>query len=246
MHDAFSSMEVLLGTEGIKKIAKAKIAVFGVGSVGSYAAETLARCGVGSLTLVDSGRVEEACIGCQLNALRSNIGKSNVSMLKERIRDIDPDILVHTYESCYNPDTASMFDLTAFDYVLDAIGDVPNKLLLIEKAKAAGTPILSCMGIAGRLDPLKFEITDISRTRVCPVAKAIRTQLRKKGLRKVKVLYSRERPHTTVNSQEQDDMLWLPDPGTIAYMPGMAGMLIVREVIRDLLTDGKERMRKNI
>ena len=240
MQDAFSSMEVLLGRECVNKLAKAKIAVFGVGSVGSYVAETLARCGIGSLTLVDSGTVKEAYIGHQLNALHSNIGKSKVQMLKERIQDIDQDILIHTYESFFNADTVPMFDLSSYDYVVAAIGDVQNKLLLIEKTKEVRTPILSCMGVSGRMDPLKFEIADISRTRVCPVAKVIRTELRKKGLRRVKVLYSKELPISRPDMEENDKKAVLSDPGIIAYMPGAAGMLIVREVVKDLLAEGKE------
>ena len=236
MQDAFSNMEALLGVDRVNRLARARIAVFGVGGVGSYVAETLARCGVGSLTLVDNGSIRENGIGSQPDALRSTIGKSKVQVLKDRIFDIDQNILVHTYESAFNTDTASMFDLTSFDYIIDATGDVPNKLLLIERAKASRTPILSCMGVAGRLDPLKFEITDISKTRVCPVAKVVRTELRKKGLRKVKVLFSKERPRMQETSAKTREETAVPLDGTIAYMPGIAGMLIAREVVKDLLT----------
>ena len=184
MQDAFSRMEILLGDEGSRRLAKAKFLIFGLGGVGSYVAEALARCGVGSLTLVDHDRISESNINRQLYALRSTVGKSKVQVAKERIHDIDPDILVHTYESFYNEETSGMFDFGGFDYVVDAIDTVTSKLLIIEKAKAANVPVISCMGTGNKLDASKFEITDISKTSVCPLAKAVRTELRKRGIRK--------------------------------------------------------------
>lgn len=237
MQDAYSRMEVLLGKAGVDKLSKAQIAVFGLGGVGSYVVEALARCGVGSLTLVDHDTVSKTNINRQLFALRSTIGKSKVQIAKERIRDIDENILVHTYETFYNSDTAGMFDFHSFDYVVDAIDTVTSKLLLIETAKKCGTPILSCMGTGNKLNPSKFEIVDISKTSVCPLAKVMRTELRKRGIKKVKVLYSKEKPIKGQANGETKGNTERPVPGSIAFVPSVAGLLIAGEVVRDLLAD---------
>ena len=236
MQDAFSRMEIILGSEGVDKLSKAKIAVFGLGGVGSYVVEALARCGVASLTLVDNDSFSLTNINRQLYALRSTIGKSKVMVAKERIRDIDENILVNTYETFYNEDTADMFDFRAFDYVVDAIDTVTSKLLLIERAKACHVPVISCMGTGNKLDPSKFEITDISKTSVCPLAKVMRAELRKRGIRKVKVLYSREKPMKPLaDNGERKGTTDRPVPGSISFVPSVAGLMIAGEVIRDLL-----------
>ena len=236
MQDAFSRMEIILGSEGVDKLSKAKIAVFGLGGVGSYVVEALARCGVASLTLVDNDSFSLTNINRQLYALRSTIGKSKVMVAKERIRDIDENILVNTYETFYNEDTADMFDFGAFDYVVDAIDTVTSKLLLIERAKACHVPVISCMGTGNKLDPSKFEITDISKTSVCPLAKVMRAELRKRGIRKVKVLYSREKPMKPLaDNGERKGTTDRPVPGSISFVPSVAGLMIAGEVIRDLL-----------
>lgn len=234
MPDAFSRMEMLLGDAGADKLGKARIAVFGLGGAGSFAAEALARCGVASLTLVDNGIVSVADINRQLYALRSIVGKSNVQIAKMRIRDIDEGILVHTYETFYNNETAGMFDLKNYDYIIDAMNTVESKLLLIENAKISKTPIISCMSTDDRMDPSKLEIVDISRSVLCPIAKQIRTKLRKKGIRKVKVLSSREKI--------SDIQLH----GSISFMPGAAGMMLAGVVVKDLLgkSDRKHRYKK--
>lgn len=235
MQDTFSFLEEFLGREGADRLGRARIAVFGVGSVGSYVAETLARCGVGSLTLVDHGKIRASSITRQLEALQSTIGMSKVQALKDRIVDIDQDILVHTYESFFDANTRMLFDLKAFDYIVDTIGDISGKLLLIETSKEQKIPLLSCMGICGRTDPQKLAVADISRTRVCPVSKIIRTELRKKGIHDVKVLFSREQPISRDSAADGEESLFEERIPTIAYMPGIAGMLIAHEVIRDLL-----------
>ncbi|MGN8631308.1 tRNA threonylcarbamoyladenosine dehydratase [Blautia sp. HCP3S3_G3] len=235
MQNAFSRMEILVGKEGADKLASARIAVFGLGGVGSYVVEALARCGVGSLTLVDHDTVSLTNINRQLFALRSTIGKSKVQVAKERIRDIDENILVHTYETFYNEDTAGMFDFHSYDYIVDAIDTVTAKLLLIQKAKECQTPILSSMGTGNKLDPSRFEITDISKTSVCPLAKVMRTELRKRGIRKVKVLYSKERPIKVNETEEKKGNTERPVPGSISFVPSVAGLLIAGEVVRDLL-----------
>lgn len=234
MPDAFSRMEMLLGDAGADKLGKARIAVFGLGGAGSFAAEALARCGVASLTLVDNGIVSVADINRQLYALRSTVGNSNVQIAKMRIRDIDEGILVHTYETFYNNETAGMFDLKNYDYIIDAMNTVESKLLLIENAKISKTPIISCMSTDDRMDPSKLEIMDISRSVLCPIAKQIRTKLRKKGIQKVKVLSSREK----ISDIQMH--------GSISFMPGAAGMMLAGVVVKDLLgkSDRKHRYKK--
>lgn len=234
MPDAFSRMEMLLGDAGADKLGRARIAVFGLGGAGSFAAEALARCGVASLTLVDNGIVSVTDINRQLYALRSTVGKSNVQIAKMRIRDIDEGILVHTYETFYNNETAGMFDLKNYDYIIDAMNTVESKLLLIENAKISKTPIISCMGTDERMDPSRLEVMDISRSVLCPIAKQIRTELRKKGIRKVKVLSSREK------------MSDMQVHGSISFVPGAAGMMLAGAVVKDLLgkSDRKHRYKK--
>lgn len=234
MPDAFSRMEMLLGDAGADKLGRARIAVFGLGGAGSFAAEALARCGVASLTLVDNGIVSVTDINRQLYALRSTVGKSNVQIAKMRIRDIDEGILVHTYETFYNNETAGMFDLKNYDYIIDAMNTVESKLLLIENAKISKTPIISCMSTDDRMDPSKLEIMDISRSVLCPIAKQIRTKLRKKGIRKVKVLSSREK----ISDIQMH--------GSISFVPGAAGMMLAGVVVKDLLekSDRKHRYKK--
>lgn len=235
MQNAFSRMEILLGEEGVNKLAAAKIAVFGLGGVGSYVVEALARCGVGSLTLVDHDTVSATNINRQLFALCSTVGRSKVMVAKDRIRDIDENILVHTYETFYNEDTAGMFDFHTFDYIVDAIDTVTSKLLLIEHAKACNVPILSCMGTGNKLNPFRFEITDISKTSVCPLAKVMRMELRKRGIRKVKVLYSKEKPIKVSDTEEKKGRTDRPVPGSVSFVPSVAGLMIAGEVVRDIL-----------
>ena len=234
MPDAFSRMEMLLGDAEADKLGRARIAVFGLGGAGSFAAEALARCGVASLTLVDNGIVSVTDINRQLYALRSTVGKNNVQIAKMRIRDIDEGILVNTYETFYNNETAGMFDLKNYDYIIDAMNTVESKLLLIENAKISKTPIISCMSTDDRMDPSKLEIMDISRSVLCPIAKQIRTKLRKKGIRKVKVLSSREK----ISDIQMH--------GSISFVPGAAGMMLAGVVVKDLLgkSDRKHRYKK--
>lgn len=231
MEDEFSRMELLIGREAVDLLSKKKIAVFGLGGVGSYAVEALARCGVGSLTLVDHDTVDITNINRQLYALHSTLGELKTKVAKERVRDIDENILVHTYDTFYNKDTAHMFDFSAYDYVVDAIDTVASKLLLIEQSKLSKTPIISSMGTGNKLDPTKFEVSDISKTSVCPLAKAVRRELRKRGIRKVKVLYSKEKP---IRSQTQEGE-GRPAPGSVSFVPSVAGLMIAAEVVRDLI-----------
>lgn len=241
MLNEFSRMEILLGERRSDRLASARVAVFGLGGVGSYATEALARCGIGNLTLVDNDTISITNINRQLYALHSTIGKAKAQVAKERIRDINEEIVVNTYETFFNEETASMFDFASYDYVIDAIDTVSSKLLLIEKAKKSGTPIISSMGTGNKLDPGRFEITDISKTSVCPLAKVMRVELRKRGIRKVKVLFSKEKPVKAVESEEWKGTARRPVPGSISFVPSVAGLMIAGEVVRDLLTEEKGR-----
>ena len=223
MSQEFFRTELLIGRPGLESLANAKVLVLGVGGVGSYVVEALARCGIGSLTLVDSDVVSVTNINRQLVALQSTIGKFKTEVAKERIRDIEPDILVHTYQTFYNADTQSLFDFSAYDYIIDAIDTVTSKILIIEQAKAANTPVISCMGAGNKLDPARFEIADIAKTSVCPLAKVMRLELRKRKIKKVKVVYSKEQP---IKSAEV---------GSISFVPATAGLLIASEVVKELL-----------
>lgn len=242
----FSRTELLIGEKGLDILSGSKVAVFGIGGVGSYVVEALARCGVGSLTLIDNDVVSVTNINRQLVALRSTIGKLKTQVAKERILDINPDIIVHTYETFYSDKTADLFDFGAFDYIVDAIDTVTGKLLLIERAKESKTPIISCMGTGNKLDPSKFEIADIAKTSVCPLAKVMRAELKKRRIRKVKVLFSTELPHKDrrklrqgKNKSEEEEetkgTTGRPVPGSIAFVPSAAGLMIAGEVVRDLL-----------
>ena len=238
MLHAFSRSEELLGREGIQKLADSRIAVFGIGGVGSYVVEALARAGVGSLTLVNHDEVSLTNLNRQLVALRSTMGRKKVLVAKERILDINRDAVVHTYDTFFNGETAELFDFTAFDYVIDAVDTVSAKLLLIEKAKEAKVPVISCMGTGNKLNPSCFQIADISKTSVCPLAKVMRTELKKRRIKKVKVLFSTE---TVDKKKRKEEPLEVrsgskrPVPASVSFVPGVAGLMIAGEVIRDLV-----------
>lgn len=240
MYDAFSRMENLLGDRSVERLCGVKIAIFGIGGIGSYVVEALARCGVGSLTLVDHADISQTDINRQLYALQSTVGRKKVQVAKEHIRDIDENILVHTYETCYSRDTAGMFDLKAYDYIVDAMDSVKSKIVLIEQAKASGIPVISCLATEDKLNPARLEIADISRVSNDPVAKTMRMELRKKNIRKIKVLYSRERnlkEKKMGKIKREGAELPARRNGSISFVQGAAGMLVSGEVIRDLLCE---------
>lgn len=240
MYDAFSRMENLLGDRSVERLCGVKIAIFGIGGIGSYVVEALARCGVGSLTLVDHADISQTDINRQLYALQSTVGRKKVQVAKEHIRDIDENILVHTYETCYSRDTAGMFDLKAYDYIVDAMDSVKSKIVLIEQAKASGIPVISCLATENKLNPARLEIADISRVSNDPVAKTMRMELRKKNIRKIKVLYSRERnlkEKKMGKIKREGAELPARRNGSISFVQGAAGMLVSGEVIRDLLCE---------
>lgn len=236
MDKAFARTELLLGQQAMDTLRRSSVAVFGIGGVGGYAVEALARSGVGKLTLVDHDTVSESNLNRQILALRSTIGQYKVDVAAARIKDIQPDADVQTYRCFYTPDTAGMFDFSQFDYVIDAIDTVTGKLELIVRAKASNVPIISAMGAGNKLHPAALEVADISKTSVCPLARVMRNELRRRGIRHLKVVYSREMPMTpqSNSSDEQPDPGRRQIPGSTAFTPSVMGLMIAGEVIMDL------------
>ena len=240
MADQNSRTRLLLGSEGVQRLCNSRVALFGLGGVGGYAAEALARSGIGHIDLIDDDMVSLTNLNRQLLATHSSIGKYKVDVAAARIRDIDPDIVVHTFKTFYLPETAEQFDFSQYDYILDAIDTVTGKLALIAQAKAAGTPIISCMGTGNKLDATAFEVADISKTSGCALARIMRKECAKRGIKGVKVVYSKELP-----LEPQEDLNDPPEPqregssrrstpGSTAFVPGVAGLIMAGEVIKDL------------
>ena len=228
----FSRTATLLGNEAMEKLKNARVAVFGIGGVGGYAVEALARSGIGTLHLIDKDVVSESNINRQIIALRSTIGKYKTEVAKARIADINPDCIVYTHNVFFLPETADEFDFTAFDYIIDAIDTVSGKIALIEKAKQNGVPIISAMGAGNKLDPTAFEVADISQTSVCPLARVMRKELKKRGIDDVKVVYSKE--DCKIEGVEVGET-GKPIPASVAFVPSVAGLLIAGEVIKDIV-----------
>lgn len=233
MSEKFIRTEMLLGEDAMEKLANSRVAVFGVGGVGGFVAEALVRSGVGSLDLIDSDTVAESNINRQIVATMQTIGRYKTEVMKERALDINPDIKINEYRLFFLPETAGQFDFTKYDYVVDAVDTVTAKLALVEAADATGVPIISCMGAGNKLNPRAFEITDIYKTSVCPLAKVMRRELKQRGIQKLKVLYSKEeaiKPKVDITPQEGRRAT----PGSVAFVPSVAGLMIAGEVIRDL------------
>ena len=226
---------MLLGEEAVEKLTKARVAVFGIGGVGGYTLEALARAGIGQLDLIDSDTVSRSNINRQILATQSTVGLPKVEAGKRRVLDINPDCLVRTWEIFYTPETAEQFDFTQYDYIVDAIDTVTGKLQLVQAAKAAGTPIICCMGTGNKLDASAFEVSDISKTTMCPLARIMRKELGKRGIRNLKVVYSREEALTPTGWEEEAKLLGKRQiPGSVSFVPGAAGLILAGEVIRDL------------
>lgn len=219
-----SRTEALLGAAGVKKLADSRVIVFGIGGVGGFAAEALARAGVGHIALVDNDTVSRSNINRQIIALESTIGKNKAEVMAERIRSINLEIKTEVFPVFYSSETAEQFNFAQYDYVIDAIDCVTSKLLLIEKSHEANTKIICCMGAGNKLDPTQFEVARIDKTSVCPLARVIRTELRKRNLPPVKVVYSKEEP---IKNE-------LGYPGSISFVPSAAGLILAGEVIKDL------------
>lgn len=232
----FSRSQLLFGAEAMERLKNACVAVFGIGGVGGYTAEALARGGVGALALVDPDAVSLTNINRQLLATHSTVGKLKVEVAKQRLLDVNPQLRVETYPVFYTPETADRFDFTQYDYIVDAIDTVTGKLCLAERAFAAGTPIVSCMGAGNKLDGTAFRVADISKTTVCPLARVMRKELKKRGIAHMKVVYSLEEALTPVGAEEEEAAAIgkRQIPGSTSYIPGIAGLLLAGEVIKDL------------
>ena len=233
MEDMFSRTRMLLGDAAMDRLKNARVAVFGIGGVGGHAVEALVRSGVGALDLVDSDRVALSNLNRQIIATRDTLGMLKVEAAKRRILSINPDCAVRTFPIFYVPETADRFDFTQYDYVVDAIDTVAGKLQLIEAAKAAGTPVISCMGAGNKLDPTAFRVADIARTSVCPLARVMRRELHKRGIEHVKVVYSTEPALTPAPPDEETGRR--TTPGSTAFVPAVAGLVLAGEVIQDLI-----------
>ena len=232
----FSRLELLIGKDGLEKLKNSHVAVFGVGGVGSYTVEALVRSGIGAIDLVDNDTYTETNLNRQLYATISTLGKSKVEVAKNRILDINPDAKVTTFETFFTPETVELFDFTKYDYIIDAIDTVVGKIQLVEKAKEFGVPIICSMGAGNKMNPLDFEVADISKTSVCPLAKVMRQELRKRGIKKVKVVYSKEIPIKPREFSEEA----VPQgkhriPGSNAFVPSVVGLIIASEVVKDLI-----------
>ena len=237
MLDQFSRTELLLGREGMERLARARVAVFGLGGVGGSAVEALARSGVGKLELVDSDRLSLTNLNRQILATHRTLGQFKADAARERVLDINPEAEVRARRVFYGPDTAGDFDFSQYDYVVDAIDTVTGKLALIERAQAAGTRIISCMGAGNKLDPTAFQVADIWETSVCPLARVMRKELKKRGVRHLKVVYSREIPRSPEGALYQESLegeVRRQVPGSAAFVPTAAGLILAGEVVKDL------------
>ena len=255
METRLDRTQLIYGEENMKKFADSRVAVFGIGGVGGYVMEALARTGIGALDLIDNDVVSISNLNRQIIATTSTIGRSTVEVAAERIADIAPDCKVRAYQMFFLPETQDQFDFTQYDYVVDAIDTVAGKLAIIEKAKAAGVPVISSMGAGNKIHPDMFEVADIYETSVCPLAKVIRQECRKRGIDSLKVVYSKEKPirpaeepsktqeegaaqHASKDGQKE----WQPEtvfrrrstPGSTAFAPSTVGLIIAAEVINDL------------
>ncbi|MBQ8679691.1 MAG: tRNA threonylcarbamoyladenosine dehydratase [Treponema sp.] len=234
----FSRTELLLGKEAMKILSRAHVAVFGVGGVGGYVIEALVRSGISHIDIIDNDTVSLTNINRQIIASHSTIGKAKVDVMKERILDINPDAEVKAFKCFYLPETRNLFDFSEYDYVVDAVDTVTAKIQLILQAKEAVVPVISSMGAGNKLNPMSFEVADISQTSVCPLARVMRQECKKRGIKDVKVVYSREKPVESRLTEEEKKSAEQKGngvaPGSCAFVPSVAGLIIAGEVIKDL------------
>lgn len=255
MLNQFSRTELLYGKDAMEKLAQARVAVFGVGGVGGYTVEALVRSGIGAIDLIDDDKVCLTNINRQIYATRKTVGKYKVDVAAERIAEINPDAVVRTYKTFYMPETSSQFDFTQYDYIVDAIDTVKGKIELVMNAAKAGTPIISSMGAGNKIDPSAFEVSDIFKTSVCPLARVMRAELKKRGIKKLKVVYSKEKPIAPVDDMAiicRTNCICPPEtarkctqrrqvPGSTAFVPSVVGLIIAGEIINDLTGKRPER-----
>ncbi len=245
----FSRTELLLGNEAMERLKNSRVAVFGIGGVGGYIVEALVRSGVGEIDLIDDDKVCLTNINRQIIATRSTVGRYKVDVAAERIADINPDVKVHTHKTFYTPETAHEFDFSLYDYVADAIDTVTGKIELVMNADRSGTPIISSMGAGNKLDPSAFEVADIYKTSVCPLARVMRYELKKRGIKHLKVVYSREKALTPIDDGAtgcKTNCICPPGtarkctqrrqvPGSTAFVPSVVGLIMAGEIIKDLI-----------
>ena len=235
MHEQFLRTQMLLGTEALERLQKARVAVFGIGGVGGYTVEALARSGIGQLDLIDNDDVSVSNINRQILATHSTVGMPKVEAAKARVLDINPDCVVRTHQIFYTPETADQFDFTQYDYIVDAIDTVTGKLQLVQRATETGTPIICCMGTGNKLDASAFQVSDISKTSMCPLARIMRKELSRRGIKHLKVVYSQEEALSPTGWEEEAAALGKRQiPGSVAFVPGAAGLILAGEVIKDI------------
>ncbi len=235
MHEQFLRTQMLLGTGALERLQKARVAVFGIGGVGGYTVEALARSGIGQLDLIDSDCVSVSNINRQILATHSTVGMPKVEAARRRILDINPACQVRTHQVFYTPETADQFDFSQYDYIVDAIDTVTGKLQLVERAIAAGKPVICCMGTGNKLDASAFEVADISKTTMCPLARIMRKELSRRGIKHLKVVYSKEEALSPTGWEEEAAALGKRQiPGSVAFVPGAAGLILAGAVIRDI------------
>ena len=235
MLDQFSRTELLIGKEGVEKLQSSYVAVFGLGGVGGHCVEALVRSGIGKIDLIDNDTVAVTNLNRQLFATQKTIGKYKTDVAEERLKEINPEVEIVKHQTFYTPETADGFDFSKYDYVVDAIDTVVGKLSLIEKSKEYNVPIICSMGAGNKMDPTKFEVADISKTSVCPLAKVIRQELKKRGMKKVKVVYSKELPVKPSKSDEKTVKHQIP--GSNAFVPSVVGLIMAGEVVKDLIAE---------
>lgn len=239
MTEQYARTEILLGSEAMNRLANSRVAVFGIGGVGGYVVEALVRSGVGAIDLIDSDTVCESNLNRQIIATKATMGQFKVDVMKERIMQINPDCKVTPHRCFYLPETAEQFDFNNYDYVVDAVDTVTAKIELVMRAKEYGVPIISSMGAGNKLNPAEFEVADIYKTSVCPLAKVMRRELKKRGVKKLKVVYSKEEPLTPKPIMEPEREIGFGvkkrvTPGSVAFVPSVVGLIIASEVVKDL------------
>lgn len=235
MKEEFQRTGILIGEDGLDKLQKARVAVFGIGGVGGHTVEALARSGIGEFDLIDSDKVARSNLNRQLIATQDTIGKYKVDVMKERILSINPDAKVNVYPIFYLPETAEQFDFHNYSYVVDAVDTVTAKLQIIMEAKNAGVPVMSSMGAGNKMNPEMFEVADIYKTSVCPLARVMRVELKKRGVKKLKVVYSKETPIAPKEQIREEGCQKRAIPGSNAFTPSVAGLIIASEVVKDLI-----------
>lgn len=237
MSNRFARTQLLYGSEAMERLASCRVAVFGIGGVGGYVTEALARSGIGALDLIDSDRISITNINRQILATDKTVGMYKVDVARERIKEISPECNVRTYNIFYLPDTQDRFDFREYDYVVDAIDTVTGKLAIIQSAKKAGVPVMSSMGAGNKVNPAAFEVADIYDTAVCPLAKVMRHECRRRGIDSLKVVYSKEPPISPLEDVPEERPEGKAVPGSTAFVPAVAGLIIAGEVVNDLCKD---------